>query len=145
MCIITCRFSQQCEKVLCAILQRHNKLQQVIPLNNVQCSTFRQWFTGCPGAPSSHYQYQGTCLQAIGWAIAHYLQGFCLFQNPEQLHGRQFLFSLDGIDSEIFEVIGYSQRWDKTLTFDLTFDGSCEYLVPVNAGELMRILKNSLY
>ena len=72
-------------------------------------------------------------------------EDFCLFQNPEELHGKQFILSPNSVDSEIFEIIGYSRKRDKTVTFDLLFDDGCEDPVPVDAEELMGLLKSSLY
>ncbi|KAH9039297.1 hypothetical protein EDB85DRAFT_1887481 [Lactarius pseudohatsudake] len=38
-----------------------------------------------------------------------------LFQNPENLHGKQFILSPDTSDSGLYEVIGYSRKRDSEL------------------------------
>ena len=68
-----------------------------------------------------------------------------LFRNPDDLHGKQFILSPDNENSGTYEVIGYSKKRDKTVEYDVLFDG-CEDPVTVNATEMMMgMLEDSLY
>jgi len=67
-----------------------------------------------------------------------------LFEIPDNLHGKHFLLSPDSDDeSGIYEVIGYTRKRDKTVTYNVLFDDCGE--VPVEANEMMEMLKDSLY
>jgi hypothetical protein len=69
-----------------------------------------------------------------------------LFKIPDNLHGKQFILSSDGDDEEscMYEVISYSRKRDKTVTYDVLFD-NCEDPIPVEAKEMIGMLEDSLY
>ena len=67
-----------------------------------------------------------------------------LFQNPDDLHGKQFVLSADNDDSGKYEVIGYSKKRDRTVEYDVLFDG-CVDSIMVNGKEMMAMLEDSLY
>jgi hypothetical protein len=67
-----------------------------------------------------------------------------LFEIPDNLHGKQFLLSPDSDESSMYEVIGYSRKRDKTVTYDVLFD-DCVDPVPVDAKEMKGMLEDSLY
>jgi hypothetical protein len=67
-----------------------------------------------------------------------------LFEIPDNLHGKQFLLSPDSDESCMYEVIGYSRKRDKTVTYDILF-GNCGDPFPVDGKEMMRMLEDSLY
>jgi hypothetical protein len=72
-----------------------------------------------------------------------------LFQSPENLHGKpcgkQFLLT-DSDPPGMYEVIGYSRKRDRTVTYDVLFD-DCEdpMMIPVEAEGMMGMLKDSFY
>jgi hypothetical protein len=66
-----------------------------------------------------------------------------LFQDPEHLHGKQFIL-LDNDDSGMYEVTGYSRKRDRTLEYDVLFD-DCEDSIKLNASEMTVMLEGSLY
>jgi hypothetical protein len=67
-----------------------------------------------------------------------------LFKIPDNLHGKQFVLSPDSDESCMYEVIGYSRKRDKTVTYDVLFD-DCVDPVPVDGQEMMGMLEDSLY
>jgi hypothetical protein len=67
-----------------------------------------------------------------------------LFEIPDNLHGKQFLLSPDSDESCMYEVIGYSRKRDKTVTYDVLFD-DCEDPIPVEVKEMMGMLEDSLH
>jgi hypothetical protein len=42
-----------------------------------------------------------------------------LFQNPDKLHGKQFILSPHSDDSVMYEVIGYHRKRDKSVQYDV--------------------------
>ena len=68
------------------------------------------------------------------------------FQIPDNLHGKQFMFSPDACtdDSASYEVIGYYVARDKSVQYDVVFD-DCDDYIRVDAVEMMRMLEDSLY
>jgi len=66
------------------------------------------------------------------------------FQNPDNLHGKQFIISPDTDDSGMYEVIGYRRARDKALTFDVLFE-DCDDAVAVGEKEMIDMLRDSLY
>jgi hypothetical protein len=68
-----------------------------------------------------------------------------LFQNPDNLHGKQFILSADNHDSVMYEVIGYSRKRDRTVEYDVLFDDCGGDPIMVNAKEMMTMLEDSLY
>ena len=68
-----------------------------------------------------------------------------LFQNPDNLHGKQFIFSPDSDDTGMYEVISYTRKWDTTVTYDLLFDDCEDDPITVDTKEMMRLLEDSLY
>ena len=67
-----------------------------------------------------------------------------LFQNPDNLHGKQFIISPDTDDSGMYEVIGYHRARDKALTFDVLFE-DCDDAIAVGEKEMTDMLRDSLY
>jgi hypothetical protein len=67
-----------------------------------------------------------------------------LFEIPDNLHGKQFLLSPDSDESSMYEVIGYSRKRDKTVTYDILFD-DCVDPFPVDGEEMVRMLEDNLY
>ncbi|KAF8320525.1 uncharacterized protein EI90DRAFT_3080488 [Cantharellus anzutake] len=67
-----------------------------------------------------------------------------LFQNPDKLHGKQFVLSPHTDESGVYKVIGYHKRRDNSVQYDVLFD-DCEDPILVDAGEMMRMLEDSLY
>jgi hypothetical protein len=67
-----------------------------------------------------------------------------LFEIPDNLHGKQFLLSPDSDESCMYDVIGYSRKRDKTVTYDVLFD-DCVDPIPVEVKEMMGMLEDSLY
>jgi len=68
-----------------------------------------------------------------------------LFQNPDKLHGKQFIISPDTDDSGMYEVIGYCKRKDKPVQYDVLFEDCAGDPIRVDAGEMMSMLEDSLY
>ena len=66
-----------------------------------------------------------------------------LFRDPKNLHGKQFVLSANN-DSGMYEVIGYSRKWDRTVEYDMLFD-DCGDPMMVSAKEMMVLLEDSLY
>jgi hypothetical protein len=66
-----------------------------------------------------------------------------LFQDPENLHGKQFVL-LANSNSGMYEVIGYSRKRDRTVEYNVLFD-DCGDPIMVNAKEMMEMLEDSLY
>lgn len=66
-----------------------------------------------------------------------------LFQDPENLHRKQFVLS-DKDDSGMYEVIGYSRKRDRTVEYDVLFN-DCGDSIMVSAKEMMVMLEDSLY
>ena len=70
---------------------------------------------------------------------------YCLFEIPDNLLGKQFLLSPDDSNAScMYEVIGYTRKRDKMITFDVLFD-DCEDPIPVEVKEMVGMLKDSLY
>lgn len=67
-----------------------------------------------------------------------------LFQNPENLHGKQFVLWADTCDSVMYEVIGYSRKRDRTVEYDILFDDYKDPIV-MNTKEMMGMLEDCLY
>src|SRR5258706_7602801 len=67
-----------------------------------------------------------------------------LFQNPDNLHGKQFIISPGTDDSGMYEVIGYHRARDKALTFNVLFE-DCDDAVAVGEKEMIDMLRDSLY
>lgn len=66
-----------------------------------------------------------------------------LFQDPENLHRKQFVLSGKD-DSRMYEVIGYSRKQDRTVEYDVLFD-DCGDSIMVSPKEMMAMLEDSLY
>lgn len=66
-----------------------------------------------------------------------------LFQDPETLHGKQFVLSAND-DSGLYEVIGCSRKRDKTVGYDVLFEEIGDPIL-VNAKEMMVMLEDGLY
>jgi hypothetical protein len=66
-----------------------------------------------------------------------------LFQDPKNLHGKQFVLSADD-DSGLYEVIGYSRKRDKTVEYEVLFE-ECGDPILLNAKEMMAMVEDSLY
>ena len=66
-----------------------------------------------------------------------------LFQDPENLHRKQFVLS-DKDDSGKYEVIGYSRKRDRSVEYDVLFD-DCGDSIMVTAKEMIALLEDSLY
>jgi hypothetical protein len=67
-----------------------------------------------------------------------------LFQNPDNLHGKQFILSPSTNESVMYEVIGYYRKRDKTVRYDVLFD-DCDDPIEVEAEEMMGMLEDSHY
>jgi len=69
-----------------------------------------------------------------------------LLQNPDYLHGKQFLLLADSNDTQptIFEVIGFTRKRDKTVTFEVLFEDSVDPII-MDEKEMMNMLGDSLY
>ena len=65
-----------------------------------------------------------------------------LFESPENIHGKQFLLS-DSLG--VYEVIGYSRKRGRTVTYDVLFEDCGEDPIPVDAKDMMGMLEDSLY
>lgn len=66
------------------------------------------------------------------------------FQNPENLHGKQFILSPGTSDLGMYEVIGYYKARDKAVKFDVLFV-DCDDPITVSENEMMGMLHDSLY
>jgi hypothetical protein len=58
------------------------------------------------------------------------------------LHGKQFILYPNTNDSEMYEVIGYYRKRDKTVRYDVLFD-DCVDPIEVDAEEMMGMLEDS--
>ena len=71
-----------------------------------------------------------------------------LFKTPDNLHGNKFLLlpASDNDDDKscMYEVIGYSRKQDKTVTYDVLFD-NCKDPILVDEKEMTSLLEDSLY
>ena len=66
------------------------------------------------------------------------------FQNPENLHGKQFILSPDTSNLGVYEVIGYYKARDKAVTFDVLF-ADCEDSITISKKEMIGMLHDSVY
>jgi len=67
-----------------------------------------------------------------------------LFQNPENLHGKQFILAPDTDESRMYEVIGYSRLRDKSIQYSVLFDDCVDPII-VDAVEMLHLLEDSVY
>ncbi|KAI0248750.1 hypothetical protein BJV78DRAFT_1284532 [Lactifluus subvellereus] len=125
MCLVKCKFAQQPDSVQLATMKRHNDLSRAPP------------FTDDHESPQalSNPSVEPRRLTA---------EEHQLFQNPDELHGKQFVLSPDTDDSGTYEVIGYHRKRDKSVQYDVLFD-DCDDPILLDAGEMMRMLEDSLY
>jgi hypothetical protein len=68
-----------------------------------------------------------------------------LFQNPNKLHGKHFIFSPDADGAGVFEVIGYRMKRDRTIQYDVLFEDCGGEPILVEADEMRSMLMDSLY
>ena len=66
------------------------------------------------------------------------------FQDPENLHGKQFLLSPNTAEAGLYEVIGYSKSRDKSVQYSVLFD-DCPDPIMVDADEMLHLLEDSAY
>lgn len=64
------------------------------------------------------------------------------FEIPDHLHGKQFI--LNGDEPCMYEVIGYSRKRDKTITYDVLFE-DWEDPVTIDEKEMKGMLADSLF
>lgn len=69
------------------------------------------------------------------------------FQNPDDLLGRQFIFSEDAEpkDPGMYEVVGYYTGRDKSIEYDVLFEDCDDDPIRVGAKEMLEMLEDSLY
>ncbi|KAI9453424.1 hypothetical protein BJY52DRAFT_1289528 [Lactarius psammicola] len=128
MCLVFCKIGKQPDWVQLATIKRHNELALSIH------PTTHPIISNCEAPPSKPLVEPRNITN----------EELQLFQNPDHLHGKQFLLSPNSGDSELFKVIGYSKKWDKMVTYDVLFD-DCEDPIMVNEKEMMGMLGDSLY
>ena len=63
-----------------------------------------------------------------------------VFEIPDRKH---FLLSPDSEESCINEIIGYTRKRHKTVTYDVLFNDDC-WEVPVEVKDMMEMLQDSL-
>ncbi|KAH9074846.1 hypothetical protein EDB83DRAFT_2312347 [Lactarius deliciosus] len=104
MCIITCKNTEQPESVQLAILRRHHKLLTDSELmSSTHPTPSQDPITGNCEAPLSKPLVEPRHITN---------EELQLFQNPENLHGKQFILSPETNDSGLYEVIGYFRKRD---------------------------------
>ncbi|KAH9167391.1 hypothetical protein EDB89DRAFT_129962 [Lactarius sanguifluus] len=137
MCIVTCKNTKQPESVQLAVLRRRHKL-----LTESVSSTH----------PTPSHSTTGNCEAPLEAPLSKPLveprhitnEELQLFQNPENLHGKQFILSPDTNDSGLYEVIGYSRKQDRSVAYEVLFD-DCEDPIVVDTKGMMGMLEDSLY
>ena len=67
-----------------------------------------------------------------------------LFETPDNLYGMQFLLSPNGDESCMYEIIIYSRKRDKPVTYDVLFE-NCEDPIPVVEKDMMSVREDSLH
>jgi len=126
VCLVNCRFGRQSEKVQLTILKRHNELM----------------LSAYPTPP-----IPDNCEAPLSKPSAHprhiTAEDLRLFQNPDHLHGKQFILSPVTENSGMYEVISYFRKRDKTVQYEVLFD-DCGDPIKLDAEEMMVMLKDSL-
>jgi hypothetical protein len=144
MCIVGCKIAKQPETIQLAILKKHYELTCVIlltllvvpnlmaihrhphPIKNDQSPLP----VSKPGKPAVKPQL----------ITAKDMQSF---QIPDNVLGKNFIFSPDTEASGMYEVVGYYRGKD-TVEYDIVFE-DCGDPIRVDAEEMMGMLKDSLY
>ncbi|KAF8342329.1 uncharacterized protein EI90DRAFT_3032913 [Cantharellus anzutake] len=127
MCLLFCKFGKQSDSVQSAIIKRHQELSR--PVNSTPSPT------DDPEQPLSKPSAEPRRLTP---------EERQLFQNPDELHGKQFVLSHDSDGSGMYEIIGYHRKRDKSVQYEVLFD-DCEDPMLLDGGEVMKMLEDSLY
>jgi hypothetical protein len=143
MCLVTCKFARQSESVQLAILKRHNELSlsDLAPLYDVRA--FLWGFCRLSLPPSTNDREPPLSKPSVEPRPLT-AEERRLFQNPDKLHGNQFVLSASTGDAGMFEVIGYHRKRDKSVQYEVVF-GDCDDPILLDEREMMNMLDDSLY